>query len=337
MAILSRVADDLFWTGRYIERAIAVTRLINVTAHLELDSGRQREAEVDVWTPLVGTVPGVQLGGAPRHDRVAAVRRHLGFDTSNPNSLASCVESARTAAREVRDSLSSEAWEHINRQYLALREPDLVAEAEDRPHEFFRRLSDSLVLIQGLFDSTLARDECWAFITLGTYLERASNVARVLRIQGHLLDVSDDRRGMVGWLAVLRSCGSLEAYARYYSMRVEPARILEFLLLNPLFPQSLRFSIGAACDALQSVTPPNAGDAARPPERLLGRLRAQIDLGTIDEVVQEGLVRFLGDIEARIAAVSDALTMMYFSKQPQPAHGVAVARAAMILAASQQQ
>ena len=127
--------------------------------------------------------------------------------------------------------------------------PELAAELEDDPHAFYKRVREGAQFFQGLADCTLAHDEAWQFLSLGKYLERADNVARLLDLQApsaasaHARPAGDDT---VRWLAVLRSCGSAEAYARYYSLRVEPARVLEFLLLNPVFPQSVRFSLGAA-------------------------------------------------------------------------------------------
>lgn len=337
MAILSRVAENLFWVGRYAERAISVARLINATAQLELDAGE--ELEEDLWTPLVGVTAGELPGhGRKRRETSAGFRRYLGFDGSNPNSLSSCVSNARNAAREVRENLSSETWEQLNRLHLDLQRGELMTDAEDRPHEFFRRTYERLALFQGLVDSTLARDETWNFLSLGAYLERASNIARTVRIQSHLLVTigEEDEAELARWTTVLRSCGSVEAYARYYSMRVDPPRVLEFLLLNPVFPQSLRYSLNAGWRALVAVAGEQESEQPGPAVRTLGRLRAQIDLATIDEIVTEGFEPFLEAVGNQIAATSDAITLAFFRKQPLPGPG-AVARAAMILASSQQQ
>src|SRR5207248_2961567 len=128
----------------------------------------------------------------------------------------------------------------------------------------------------------------------GKYLERADNVARVLNLESHLLDEEVKVHGgdpLVRWLGVLRSCGSAEAYARYYSLRVEPARVVEFLLLNPVFPQSVRFSVSSAWDALTAIAGADASGAEEPNLALrpLGRLRARLEHRAVDEVMEEGL------------------------------------------------
>src|SRR5205814_942139 len=184
-------------------------------------------------------------------------------------------------AREVRDSISSEMWEQINTSYLMLSEPGRERDLEEDLHVFYKRVRDGLLLIQGLADATVAHDEAWQFLSLGKYLERADDVARLLRLQSHLLKTTAPEQGddTVRWLAVLRSAGSAEAYARYYSLRVEPTRVLEFLLLNPIFPQSVRFSLTSACEALDAVADLRsaAGNDPGPAIRTLGRARAQVE------------------------------------------------------------
>src|SRR5437016_5368625 len=177
MPLLRRVAENMFWLNRYVERAIAVIRVVDVTAHLELDAGDADSQDVDFWTPLLGpTQDGEphQLDNAeaptPRpHD----VRYFLSFDADNPGSLVSCVRCARASAREVRDSISSEMWEQINTSYLALADPARVRDVEEDLHDFYTRTRDGLLLIQGLADVTVAHDASWDFLTLGKYLERA--------------------------------------------------------------------------------------------------------------------------------------------------------------------
>ena len=339
--MLCRVAEDLFWTSRYVERAIAVSRLSEVTWHLELDAGDVEDEPSDFWAPLLGPTDdgaATQRGGDD-HPLPDEVRHYLVFDPQNPSSLVSCVRQARSAARGVRESISSEMWEQLNTLYLSLVDPDLAARAEDNPHGFYKRIREGAQFFQGLADSTLAHDEVWHFTCLGKYLERADNVARVLSLQAHLLLTGEHGDDLVRWLAVLRSCGSAEAYARYYSLRVEPARVVEFLLLNPIFPQSVRFSLGAAWEALRAIGASQgvSHDSANRASRALGMLSAQLEHAAVDEVLEEGLQPYLTSIQNQIAGISEHVTRGYLRDEPQPGRLVAVARAAMIMAAQQQQ
>jgi uncharacterized alpha-E superfamily protein len=139
----------------------------------------------------------------------------------------------------------------------------------------------------------------------------------------------------VRWLAVLRSAGSSEAYSRYYSLRVEPTRVLEFLLLNPAFPQSVRYSLGAAWNAMEYIAQATQ-DVSAPPVRALGRLRARLEHASIDEVLELGLADYLSAIQQDIAQVSDLITRAFFRFAPVPERHMAAVRAAQIMAAQQQ-
>jgi uncharacterized alpha-E superfamily protein len=270
--------------------------------------------------------------------RPADVRYHLAFDADNPNSLVSCVRRARSAAREVRESISTEMWEQINTSYLLLQDASRVRELEDDLHGFYRRIRDVLLLIQGLGDATIVQDASWWFLSLGKYLERAENIARLLKMQSHLLTPASGEQ-TVRLLAILRSAGAAEGYSRFYSLRVEPPRVLEFLLLNPSYPQSVRFSLGAAWNALESVarTMSPMDTSAAPPVRELGRLRARLEHASVDEVIEYGLDQFLSEVQDGIGAVTERITLEYFQYVPMAGRHMAVARAAQIMAAQQQQ
>jgi uncharacterized alpha-E superfamily protein len=328
--MLARVADDLFWMARYIERGIAVSRLIDVTRHLELDVGVE---ERDFWGPLVGAV---DLSAED-------VSFFLLSDRLNPDSLVSCVRHARELARGIRESISSEMWEELNTLQQSLAVPGRQRQAQGDSVSFQRVIRQRLQYVQGLIESTLSHDEPWDFLNLGTYLERADGVVRLLRRQAHLLAPLDHQEpsdaDMVRWLAVLRSCGSAEAYARFYSLRVEPARVVEFLLLNAVFPQSVRFSLAAAEDALSAVVALRtaAANDPGPAGRTLGRVRADVEHAAIDEIFEVGLEEFLSDVQRSIAQVSDEIVATYLRDEPQPSRLVGVARAAQLMAAQQQQ
>jgi uncharacterized alpha-E superfamily protein len=337
--MLCRVADDIFWMTRYVERAIAVSRLVDVTWHLELDSGHLDDDGAAFWVPLLalGRQGAAHTGDPDPSPR--DVRHYLSLDLANPNSMVSCIRSARAAAQRVRESISSEMWEQLNGLYLSLSAPQLARDVEENPNAFYRRVREDAQFFQGLADCTIARDEPWHFGCLGTYLERADNVARLLDLQAHLLtgDVALAADASVRWLAVLRSCGSAEAYAHFYSLRVEPARVLEFLLLNPVFPQSIRFSLDAARSALTQIASDAGTAPASPAVRVMGRLCARLETTAIDEVLEEGLRTFLRDVHRRISDVAEQVTRTYLRDEAAPSRTVGVARAAMIMAQQQQQ
>jgi uncharacterized alpha-E superfamily protein len=231
-------------------------------------------------------------------------------------------------------------------QQIGARRPEMAAAmsevAERNPHAFFQRVRNEAQLIQGLADATLAHDECWHFVRLGTFLERADNVAHTLALQAHLLrDDGRNEADMVRWISVLRSCGAAEGYARYYSLRVEPARVVEFLLLNSQFPQSVRFSLQQAWKALRALSADDASPiprhAASAATRALGLLSAQLEHAAVDEIIESGLQRYLNDVQRDLARVTDLVTRIYLRDEPHEGRLVGVARAIRLMAEQQQQ
>ena len=330
--MLCRVAEEIFWMGRYVERTVAVARLIDVTWHLELDDRDAGNPQHAVWVRLVADDAGPHSPSEVRH--------WMAFDRGNPRSLVSCVQRGRAAARGVRESISSEMWEALNTLHLSLTDPALETMVEDDPHTFYKRVGAEAQYIQGLADCTLPRDEPWLFATLGKDLERADNVANVLSVQAHLLVASTVREAedTVRWLAVLRSCGSAEAYARYYALRTEPARVVEFLLLNGSYPQSVRFSLHEAAQALAALGGAQGpGGASTAAARSLGLLAAQLEHAAVDEVLEGGLQSYLTALRRDIARVVDHITRVYLRDEPRPTRHVAAARAAVLMAEQQQQ
>jgi uncharacterized alpha-E superfamily protein len=292
-----------------------------------------------MWSPLLAPRP--NDGDLPRAlTEVAAtpqaVRHWLAFDRENPRSILSCVGRARAAARRVRESISSEMWEALNALHLLCNEFGGGRAGDGEPQAFLQRAREAALLVQGLADVSIAHDEGWHFVTLGKYLERADNIAYVLALQAHLL--RDGGRGeadMVRWLAVLRSAGCAEAYARFYSLRVEPARVVEFLLLNAGFPRTVRFSLRRAWESLDAL----AVDAQRgtPATRALGRLSARLEHATVEEIMERGLQPYLGALQRDIADATEQITRTYLRGEPPPGRVAPVARAALLLADQQQQ
>ena len=306
--MLSRVADAIYWTNRYVERAVAATRLVDATLHFQLDAGTLH-GDWELW---------------------------------NPSSVSRCIHLARELARGVRESLSTEMWEQLNTLHLWLNDPAVATQAEENAAMFFRKVREGAQFFQGLMESTMMHGEDWSFGRLGMYLERADNVARALHLLGHLLEgdpiAQTGGDETVRWLAVLRSCGSAEAYSRYYSLRVEPARVVEFLLLNPVFPQSVRFSVTAANTSLQAIAGSGSQLAAagsNPAVRALGQLQARLEYAAIDELIGAGLREFLEDLQASISSTSDQVTALYLSDLPLRTEPAAAERAAMIMALQQ--
>ena len=314
--MLSRVADALFWMSRYLERAEHVARLLDVCFHLELDLHGMTAVPHELhWTALVAILQQVIVPRKETRSPQAAISHALTFDLDNPVSVMSCVTRARANARTIRGTISSEMWKELNKLYWRLCDADFVRQAQESPHEFFQAVECGNWTFQGICDATLTHDEGWEFIQLGKFLERADKTLRILDTQYHVLhelvNPGDLPLANLQWAGVLRSCRAYEAYQRLYVGRVEPERVVEFLLLHPGSPRSVRFCLEAAAQALTRIQGPPSGAPLGKADRLLGQVLSELKYGELAQLLQGDLHAFLGRVLERCAHASRAVQEAY--------------------------
>lgn len=315
--MLSRVADALFWMSRYLERAEHIARLLDVGFHLELDLHGVLAGPNELhWSSLLAIlqqeVPLQERG--PSSAPQAALTRWLALDPQNPSSIVSCINRARNNARSIRGTISSEMWRELNKLYWQLRDADFVHQAEESPHELFEAVVVGSHLFAGVCDATLTHNEGWQFIQLGKYLERSEKTLRILDIKYHLLheltNPSDLPLLNLQWAGVLKNCSAYEAYQRLYISRVEPERVVEFLLFDATFPRSVRFSLESAAAALAEIEGP-AGRGASKADRILGRVLSELKFSDLEQVLAAGLHGFLEGILLSCGQVSREIQQQY--------------------------
>ena len=200
----------------------------------------------------------------------------------NPNSIYSCLATARENARTVREQISVEMWEQINRMYLFFLPGDAKRLFHSSTYEFFKWTLEASQLFQGICEATMAHDEGWEFIQLGIFLERADRTSRILDIKYHILLPSGEQVGgnvdTVQWMAVLKSCSALEPYRKHYRGQVKPWKVVEFLVKNQTFPRSILFCVDSVDHSLHKITGVDRGDFQYnvEAERLSGKLLADL-------------------------------------------------------------
>ncbi len=288
--LLSRVADSLYWIGRYLERAEHTARVIDV----RLDLGLDRKSSATGWdfSRLYSIVHLEHGASAPANP--TALSDELVFDAANPAAVLACVTAARENAAQVREEISSDMWEQLNGLFLRLKQARAEGGWSARPHYVFRLVIDGIHLFDGVTDETMRHGEGWLHLQLGRFLERASATAALVDL--HFRRESLLPAGHAEWLGLLRSCSALEAYCRYYTADLRPDRIAEFLLLNSEFPRSVRFAAARVESALRTIASLTTGGAGGRAERLAGRLHASLDYGQVDEILSEGPHMYLETI-----------------------------------------
>ncbi|HUY31113.1 MAG TPA: alpha-E domain-containing protein [Acidimicrobiales bacterium] len=306
--MLSRIAESLFWVGRYLERAEDTARILDVQIHQLLEDAASDEA---VASRALLSVMGIPETGdaALELGRVTAL---LAFDLSQPSSIVSSIVGARESARGIRETISSELWECLNATYVALDQRVATARAIG-PHAFFRFakfVKERVAIAAGIADATMSRDDGWRFLVLGRSLERVDMTARLLGVRLSLPESMSD------WVTTLRCCSAHEAYLRTYHGTVDAARSTEFLLLDRLFPRSAYFALATAESCLSELDPDRGRlgpeDEAR---RVLGRARAALEYRRIGELL-DGLPTHLTSLQRSCSEASSAVAARYFHREP---------------------
>ena len=213
----------------------------------------------------------------------------------------------------MREQISSEMWEQLNRLFHAV-QPQRRRRSIWDARDFLQAIKDGAHLFQGITDSTMTHGEGWQFIQAGRSLERAWPLSTLVGRAFPRVSSARARRAPnahLEWIGLLRSCTAFEAYCKAYTADLQPDRIAEFLVLNPSFPHSIRFSADALETAHEGDRPRKSGSrrSARV-ERIAGRLRATLGFGQIDEIMTGGLHAYLRDRPAAVRpgpqrAVSD--------------------------------
>src|ERR1700734_3437151 len=272
--MLSRIAESLFWLAPYIERAEDTARILDVNYHMLLEQSQQ--AYRLRWEPLIIMAGEEKLFGK-LYDEVNAetVFEFLAFSEKNPSSIVQCVSKARENARTIRDRISREMWEDINGLYYTVTRFHAREEIAAAPHRFCDKIKFGAPRFHGVTDATLPHDEGWEFLRIGWSLERAEMTARLGDVQYHnlldghaTLEAPDNHQ----WMAVLKSVGAYEAYHRQYHSAIEPQKVAEMMILHPLHPRSIRFSIGEVHGGLRALSGTLSGSYANEAERLAGRV-----------------------------------------------------------------
>lgn len=307
--MLSRVADSLYWMSRYLERAEHTARLIAV----KLESMVEQSGDADAGLARVVAALSAEEN-LPAGADAFATTQYLALDRFNTSSLVSSLGYARENARQVREQLTVEVWESLNRLYLALQPVRLEQVWPHGPAHLFRETLQQLHTLGGVTDSTLSHGEGWHFLDLGRYIERAQLVCRLLDLHlGAARSAVAATPTYLDWIVLLKYCTAFEPYCKAYTAAVRPEKIAEFLLFDAEFPHSVRFSIDRVCEALAHVAPgaPPARRAAV--ERLAGRLKASADFTEIEELMSGSIAAFLADIAAQCEQIHEAVYAAYIT------------------------
>jgi uncharacterized alpha-E superfamily protein len=317
--MLSRVADSLYWMSRYLERAENTVRLLSINMDLMLD--KSSTSSERRWQRVLATI-GKPEGCEWKGDVFEFVDS-LCFDEEKAASVVSCIVQARENARQVREEISSEQWQRLNRLFHEVTRQTDSDRSELRLSEFLPSVVDGIHLFQGVTDTTLSHGEGWQFIQIGRYIERASSTARLLEVYHRDSfkppDEAHDAFDYLEWIGLLRTCTAFEGYCKVYTADLTYDRILEFLVLDADFPHSIRFCIDTLVNSLRAVQQDSRGHHAEELMRLSGRLQASLRYGQVSEILERDAGIYLRTILDRCLQIHELIYEVYIRYSVQTA------------------
>nr|WP_300310253.1 alpha-E domain-containing protein [Halomonas sp.] len=311
MPMLSRVAENLYWMARYVERAEDTARLVNVTNHLMLDLPQRQPL---MWSAVVDITGGSEdfanLYDQP-NDR--NVMQFLCADQRNPGSILSALAQARENLRTTRDVVPREVWEATNQLYMAACTQAEAGLGQGRRELFLKEIISGCQMMRGLVEGTLSYGTARTFMVLGRQIERADMTTRILDVRsGNLLSrSSEDMRPFehLQWMSVLKSLTAYQMYRQHVRLRVRATDVLTFLLQDRNLPRSVTRSLWDASKALMSLPRHERALAA------VTQVRADVAEADVGGLVRspERLHDFINDLQIGLGDLHDAISRTYFT------------------------
>jgi len=328
--MLSRVAENLFWMARYIERADGLARLMDQACQMDLEVEQEDhlgitsagQGPLETILEILACREGWDGKPLPQGPQAAAeMLDFLAFRAGGGQSIRNMISLARENARSTQECLSADVWNQVNRLHLSLASRRSELRFLASPARFLDWVKRSCILVTGLVNDTLPRDEPYHFLQLGCFLERIDMTTRILAGAGsHALlvgaDSPSDPRGEleeVRWTGLLKSVGAQDAYLRRLGGHATSEGTLRFLVLEQDFPRSLRFSLKRCLESLQEISGAETVKQVSEAERLLGRLESDLRYLEPEDILDRGLVDFLGQIQKTCSQVGTEIVREYFT------------------------
>ncbi|MCD8503984.1 MAG: alpha-E domain-containing protein [Burkholderiaceae bacterium] len=299
--MLSRTADHLYWMSRYTERAENTARMLDVNWQMSLLPQSEQTA-VAAWRAML-EISELTSSFDQKHKEItpANVLAYMTQDMDNPSSIMSCLRAARENARAVRGAMTTDLWETVNTTWLEAQRQVNQGVLKIAPIDFFEWVKLRSNQSRGVHIGTMMRDEAFHFITLGIFIERADNVARLLDVKflaaaQYMDDELEHVEDFYYWAAILRSLSAFENYRMMYRNAITPDRVADLMILSRRNPRSLVACLEQIVELLTRVRNATSGSAEHDARAILARLR---DL-EIEEIFEEGMHEFLGGFLAQI-------------------------------------
>jgi len=306
--MLSRTAENLYWMGRYMERAESMARILDVSHRMSQLPGSQDPARE--WLPAL-VISEQREPFEETYDTVNAghVIEYMALNPNNPSSIHSTLRAARENARAERNMLPTEVFETLNSTWLEMREIQYSRLVEWGFREFFEWVKERSQLFAGIVAGTMLTNESYHFTRLGMIIERADNTARLLDVKflGLITDeeAADEAVDYYQWGTLLRAISAFKAYRMTYRETIKPRQVVDLLVLRETFPRSLHACYAEIHPTLETLRP--GSECAR----LSGEMYARLRYSRPQDITRRGLHRFLTDFLAKNGNLSDEIARTF--------------------------
>ncbi len=306
--MLSRVAEELYWMSRHLERAENMARIVNVNENLLMD------LPVKIpfgWQSTISITGGddVFYDHYDEPDEKNVIRFIIA-DTNNASSILSCISRARENVRTTRDIIPRESWELLNDLYQKIKNNMSTALGKRGRNAFLNSIIGDVHRITGLLAGTMSQDEGYCFLRLGRNLERADMTTRIIDVRSANLIAELENEltpfGNIQWVSVLKSLTAYQMYRQYSKTRVKGALVLKFLLQCEEFPRSFSHCINEVKKCLEEL--PNNDEPLREIASLQ-RLNTNTDIG---KLAKSGFHDHIDLLQAQLASLHNCIDKSYF-------------------------
>lgn len=306
--MLSRVASNIFWMARYLERAENTARLINVNSHLLLDLPRTVKLG---WEPIIDILS-VREDFYAHYEQADehSVVKYMVSDKNNPGSIINSLTNARENARTIREIIPRESWEQINALYLSARKNCQSILGRRHRYESLIGVIRGNQTITGMLSGTMTHDEGYAFLRMGRNLERGDMTTRIIDVRSATLlpDITHEQSAFdnIQWMGVLKSMSAYQMYRREMRLRINRADVLKFLLLESHFPRSLLHTLEQVKEQLQAL-PQNERAIAS-----VDTLSSTLLEARPQSLKQESLHEFIDEMQLGLIKIAEQISDTYF-------------------------
>ncbi len=310
--VLARVAEPLFWCGRYLERMDGTARLL-AEAHHGVLSGLPVEAGLR-WSELLEVLALTEEYTATGEEHTTyTVTRFLVDDRSNQGSIVSCLGNVRDNLRGIRERVPTELRAAVNDAWREMQGVDFGRELREHPQDFFSATSNSFQTLLGITESSMSRSDCWRFMTLGRLTERALHMARLIEVYFARLVGQDQRPQVRHWSNLLRAAGALQEYRRVFQTSLDPMDAIAFLVQDHEFPRSLAWCVGR-CEQQVGTMAVENDDHDNVALKMANELRVRLDQ-PLDDLLGPSPTEALRAVALDLERFSDQIHLDFFARQ----------------------